>query len=95
MQGWDYPPYPYLEIVLKTCPKAARLYLKLWRDRDENHALIIDRKEIKKQFLLTPGALLDKLMLLAEEGLVCVYEHPTLLRIELTEWNDDTTAMPM
>ena len=91
MQNWDYPPYPYLELVLRICPRAGLIYLKLWNERDKYDSVVIFRDQVKTKFLMKTSMFLEKLMLLASEGLVCVEEHPNLLRIELTGWDDEDT----
>lgn len=89
MHAWDYPPYPYLEVVLTHCPRAGRLYLELWKERDEFKRVLILDKELPLRFLLRKRQLVDQLMLLVREGVLSFEESPDKLTIELTDWDEN------
>jgi hypothetical protein len=86
-QVWDYPPYPYLEQVLSHCPKAGCTYLYLWKHRDSNNYLQIERDKIPSSTLFSTASFLHNLRLLASEGLISFIEKGNRLKIELVGWD--------
>ena len=49
-----FPPYKYFIRVLKSCPKSALLYSLLWKKRGKKMSLVVDKKEIRREFLMSP-----------------------------------------
>jgi hypothetical protein len=63
----DFPPLKNFMRVLKVCPKSALLYLQIWENKDDFLSHIIRKREIRKQYLISPTMfrnLLAPLMLL-------------------------------
>jgi hypothetical protein len=50
----DYPPVKYFTRVLKTCPKSALLYVQLWKKKGKNMAIAAEKKNVRKEFLISP-----------------------------------------
>lgn len=52
----DFPPFKYFIRVLKTCPKSALVYVQIWKkkQKNKNTALNISKKDIRKDFLISP-----------------------------------------
>jgi len=82
------PPLLYLEQVAEHCPKAVSTYLLIWREKDKQGKLIIDKDEIKNNYLTTLTKLKNNLVLLVKEALISIHETPNALHIEVVEWND-------
>ncbi|HLT41317.1 MAG TPA: hypothetical protein VKZ95_01325 [Sphingobacteriaceae bacterium] len=87
-QIWDYPPYPYLAQVLNHCCKAAGTYLDLWKVRDKENKILVEKDDIRMRFLTSTHHFNHNVLLLAREGLASIQETPTHLSIELTDWDD-------
>lgn len=55
MAEYDYfPPYKYFLRVLKSCPKSALLYSLLWKKQTKKKSLLINKNEIRREFLISP-----------------------------------------
>lgn len=84
----EYPPAPYFDIVLMRCPKAALLYRLLWKNKNEDFCIIIEKEKIsslyeeKKKFN-------HNLRLLHKEQLLNYFEDKHYINIELTGWSDE------
>ena len=50
----DYPPIKYFTRVLKTCPKSAFLYIQIWKNKSKNMLLSAEKKDIRKDFWVSP-----------------------------------------
>jgi len=50
----EFPPSKYFIRVLKNCPKSALLYVQLWKKRGKHMSLNVQKKEIRKEFLMSP-----------------------------------------
>lgn len=88
MHIWDCPPYPYLEVVASHCPRALKLYMELWKERDEFKRVLILDKELPIRFLLRKKQLVNQLLLLVREGVLSFEESQDKLTIELTDWDE-------
>ena len=64
----EFPPLKYFTRALKGCPKSALLYLQIWKNKEIPHwNLMINKKDIRKDYLISPTMfrnLLAPLMLL-------------------------------
>jgi len=63
----EYPPVKYFTRVLKTCPKSAYLYVQIWKNKGKYDTLIVQKKDVRKEHLISPTMfrnLLAPLMLL-------------------------------
>jgi hypothetical protein len=83
-----YPPEPYFDLILKNCPKAALLYKKLWKERNSDFTVVLDKERVHTENVSTKR-FRHNLKLLLEEGMVNFYEDDYYYNIELLGWKDD------
>lgn len=50
----EFPPLKYFTRVLKSCPKCALLYIQLWKKKSKRMNLIVERRDIRKEYLISP-----------------------------------------
>lgn len=50
----DFPPIKYFIRVLKSCPKSALLYIQLWINKDKYMTLVTEKKDVRKDYLISP-----------------------------------------
>ena len=50
----DFPPFRYFTRVLKSCPKSALLYAQIWDKKGLNMSFVIEKKEVQKDYLISP-----------------------------------------
>ena len=86
---FDYPPYPYLEQIVNHCPKAAALYLVLWKNRDKSNKLSVYKKDIQMEYLTSPVKFRNDLLQLCKEALISIDETPNVIHLELVDWQDE------
>src|SRR3974390_1219645 len=87
------PPEEYFDIVLRKCPKAALLYKLLWKKKDEDFRVIIDKKKIYDDFeCLSLKELHHNIRLLNQEKLLNYIEDRHFINIELTGWKNETES---
>lgn len=63
----EFPPLKYFIRVLKNCPKSAFLYTQLWKKRSPYMKISAHKKDVRKDYLISPTLfrnLLSPLMLL-------------------------------
>lgn len=86
----DYPPRPYLEIVLQQCPEAAIIYIELWFCAlNMPDYLLVVKKEIQKKFFISPTKFKGLLFQLVSTGLASVDETPNTYIIEFTPYDSE------
>lgn len=85
---WEYPPYPFLELVALHYPNAVWLYLQLWKRRDRNNRVKIGREEIQDEFLISATRFIGNLRMIARENLLNFEEKESLIFIEFIDWQD-------
>ncbi len=95
-------PEYYLLQISKNCPKALFLYLQLWRKRDKDNQVSVERSKIRVEYLISVAKFRHDLLMLIAEGLLSYYEtcsevdpkNETLntFSIELVDWQDDIDA---
>lgn len=49
----EFPPIKYLMRVLKGCPKSALLYIQLWKNKGAIMKPVIEKKNIRKDYLIS------------------------------------------
>lgn len=86
---WDYPPYPYLEQVLNHCNEAGSTYLSLWKDRNKDNCVSIEKAEIRTRFLCSRHLFHNNLLKLVKEGLISVDETADKITVHLVDWEYD------
>lgn len=84
----DFPPFEFFMTVLRHQADAAHFYCKIWSDRDKKDKLMVDKKAIYSQYLVTPPTFKRKLGYLMEEGLVSVQETPYFYEIDFVRYDD-------
>lgn len=50
----EFPPLNYFTRVLKNCPKSAFLYVQIWKKKNKHLNLITNKREIRKEYLISP-----------------------------------------
>jgi hypothetical protein len=50
----EFPPLKYFIRVLKSCPKSALLYVQIWRKKGKHMNLVTEKKEVRKDYLISP-----------------------------------------
>lgn len=50
----EFPPLKYFIRVLKGCPKSALLYMQLWKNKAKTLSLTIHKKNVRKDYLISP-----------------------------------------
>lgn len=50
----DFPPIKYFTRVLKNCPRSALLYLELWKKKGKFMSIVTCKKDIRKDYLMSP-----------------------------------------
>jgi hypothetical protein len=50
----EFPPFNYFLRVLKSCPKSALIYAQIWRKRNKNMLVVTAKKEVRKDYLISP-----------------------------------------
>lgn len=85
----DYPPQAYLEIILQNCPDAAMIYVYLWQMSDELNQVVIEKKDIRNTFLISPTVFRRHLCSIVCEGLSEVDDCPNLYIVRLLEYDSN------
>lgn len=62
--------------------------MQLWKMRDKNNCVIVDRKDIRTEFLMTGVKFSNNLLSLVREGLCNVDESPQKIYIELVDFQE-------
>jgi hypothetical protein len=80
MQSYsEFPPIKYFIRVLKSCPKSALLYVQVWKNRGKS----VKRRDIRKDYLMSPTMFRNLLGPLAFLNLVCFVENDEEFRIDV------------
>jgi hypothetical protein len=90
----DFPPYEFFMTVLRHAPDVAYFYLKIWSAKAKDNKLLVDRKAIYSQFLVTPITFKRKTGVLMEEGLLSMQESPYFFEIDFTNYEPDADDIP-
>ena len=90
----DFPPYHFFVTVLRHQPDTAHFYAKLWSMRDKDCKLMVDRKHIYAQYLVSPTVFKRKLAYLMEEGLLSIVETPYFYEIDFVRYDEDEDPLP-
>lgn len=79
----EFPPLNYFTRVLKTCPKSALLYLQIWEKRGPLMAVMISKKEIRKDYLISPTMFRNLLTPLMVINVISFFESDDHFQIEI------------
>lgn len=86
--SYPTPPYEYLLLASKHCPKAVYTYLNLWKQKDEESNVFVHKDRIFQEYVIDKRKFKQDLLHLAYEGLANVDETPNNYKIELLDWNE-------
>jgi hypothetical protein len=50
----EFPPIKYFIRVLKNCPKSALLYAQMWKKKGKHMSLTMEKKDVRKEYLISP-----------------------------------------
>lgn len=84
----ECPPHLYLCQVLEHCPRAGSTYLKIWREKNDENQLILDKENFRQEHLISLTKFKNDLFYLVKEGLISVEETPTSLKIDIVAWDE-------
>jgi hypothetical protein len=79
----DFPPTKYFLRALKNCPQSAFLYTQIWARRGKNMSFQIDKKEIRKDYLVSPTLFRNLLTPLMNLNLVYLNENSDKFHIDI------------
>lgn len=79
----DFPPLKYFVRVLKSCPKSALIYTQLWRKKGKQLNLITKKKDIRKDYLISPTMFRNLLAPLMFLSLVSFIESDDKFQIDI------------
>lgn len=85
----DFPPIKYFIRVLKSCPQSAFLYTQLWQKKDRHNYLVMDKKDSRKDFLLSPTIFRNLLSHLVILNLVYFIENDGKIQVNIVGLNSD------
>jgi hypothetical protein len=79
----EFPPLKYFTRVLKNCPKAALLYIEIWRKKSKQMITVIQKKDIRKEYLMSPTMFRNLLAPLMFINLISFNENDEKYRIDI------------
>ena len=79
----EFPPLKYFTRVLKTCPKSALLYTQLWRKKGKHMNLITNKREVRKEYLISPTMFRNLLSPLMFLNLISFIESDEKFQIDI------------
>jgi hypothetical protein len=79
----EFPPLKYFVRVLKTCPKSALLYIQLWKKKGKQMNLITQKKEVRKDYLISPTMFRNLLAPLMFLNLISFIEGDDQFQIDI------------
>jgi hypothetical protein len=78
-----FPPLKYFLRVLKSCPKSALIYMQLWEKKNKHSKLIIQKKDIRKEYLISPTMFRNLLSPLMFLNLIIFLESDEKFQIDI------------
>ena len=79
----EFPPLKYFTRVLKSCPKSALLNIQLWKKKGKHMNCITQKREIRKEYLISPTMFRNLLAPLAFLNLINFIESDDKFRIDV------------
>jgi hypothetical protein len=79
----EFPPLRYFLRVLKSCPKSALLYLQLWKNKGKHMNFETKKKDIRKEYLISPTMFRNSLSPLVFLNLVTFLECDDKYKIDI------------
>lgn len=85
-----FPPIPFVKQVAMHCPESLFTYILLWEFADpKTGILVVSKKDVKMQFLVTKSIFERQLMYLVREGLLNIPQNTDdKYYFELVLWGD-------
>lgn len=80
----EFPPYKYFTRVLKTCPRSALLYVQIWTKRGRNMDVHARKKDIRKDYLISPTMFRNLLVPLMFLNLIYFVEDGEKFQIDMS-----------
>ena len=86
MQGYsDFPPFIYLKRILQTSPHSALLYASIWKMKNKENKLKINRSEVKRKLFISATLFRNHLYAIGSLDLLKFHETPEAFLIEFEE----------
>ena len=85
----EFPPLKYFTRVLKVCPKSALLYIEIWIIKGKHTYFAICKKDIRKEFLISPTMFRNLLAPLMFLNLIHFIEADDKIRIDIIGPQED------
>jgi hypothetical protein len=79
----EFPPIKYFIRVLKNGPKAALLYVLLWRNKNRRNHIMIRKNAIRKEYLISPTMFRNLVASLMFLNLISFVESNEQFEIEI------------
>ena len=83
------PPEGYLLEVARHCPRALETYIYLWKNKNAQDTVYIDKEEIRSKYMKTRTKFRNDLEMLSIEGVISVVDDDKRFEIELLNWDDE------
>lgn len=83
----DFPPLNYFFRVLKSCPKSALLYVQLWKKKGKHMNLVTKKKNVRKDYLISPTMFRNLLSPLMFLNLISFLESDDGFQIDILGQN--------
>lgn len=79
----EFPPIVYFLRTLKNCPRSAFLYCQLWKKKAKYNRVLIQKKDVRKEFLVSPTMFRNLLSPLMFLNLVTFTENDEKFQIDI------------
>ena len=79
----EFPPLHYFTRVLKSCPKSAFLYVQLWNNKSKQMKLVTKKREVRKDYLISPTMFRNLLSPLMFLNLISFIESDDKFQIDI------------
>jgi len=84
----EFPPLDSFKRVLRSSPQSADLFASLWKLKPKSNRISIKRKDIKKNFLISPTLFRNHLLAIGRLELITFEETTDFFLIDFYE-NDN------
>jgi len=79
----EFPPLKYFLRVLKSCPKSALIYTQLWKKKGKQMSLRTQKRDIRKDYLISPTMFRNLLSPVMVLNLVSFFESDDAFQIDI------------
>ena len=79
----EFPPLKYFIRVLKNCPKSSLLYTQLWKRKGKQMNLVAHKKDVRKDYLISPTMFRNLLSPLMFLNLISFIESDEKFQIDI------------